>query len=91
MGVHLGYEKNAVSGNISGNSRNGKYSKKIKPSTVNLLLDVPRDRTGVYKDKKEFTADVENIYNAPNKEVVANEQDNLERKWGKKDPYAILS
>lgn len=30
MNVHLGYEKNSVSGNNSGNSRNGKYSKKIQ-------------------------------------------------------------
>jgi Transposase, Mutator family. len=33
----------------------------------------------VYKDKKEFTADMKNIYNAPNKEVAAAELDNLER------------
>lgn len=45
----------------------------------------------VYKDKKEFTADMKNIYNAPNKEVAAAELDNLERKWGGKYPYAILS
>ncbi len=43
----------------------------------------------VYKDKKEFTADMKNIYNAPNKEVAAAELDNLERKWGGKYPYAI--
>ena len=36
----------------------------------------------VYKDKKELTADMKNIYNAPNKEVAASELDNLERKWG---------
>ena len=30
MDVHLGYEKNSVSGNNSGNSRNGKYPKKIQ-------------------------------------------------------------
>ena len=35
----------------------------------------------VYKDKKEFTADMKNIYNAPNKEVAATELDNLEKKW----------
>ena len=40
----------------------------------------------VYKDKKEFTADIKNIYNAPNKEVAATELDNLERKWGGKLP-----
>ena len=45
----------------------------------------------VYKDKKEFTADMKNIYNAPNKEVAVAELDNLERKWGGKYPYAILS
>ena len=45
----------------------------------------------VYKDKKEFTADMKNIYNAPNKEVAAVELDNLEKKWGGKYPYAILS
>lgn len=44
----------------------------------------------VYKDKKEFTADMKNIYNAPNKEVTAAELDNLERKWGGKYPYALL-
>ncbi len=31
----------------------------------------------VYKDKKEFTADMKNIYNAPNKEVAAAELENL--------------
>ena len=45
----------------------------------------------VYKDKKEFTADMKNIYNAPNKEVAAAELDNLEKKWEGKYPYAILS
>ena len=34
----------------------------------------------VYKDKKESTADMKNIYNAPNKEVAATELDNLEKK-----------
>lgn len=45
----------------------------------------------VYKDKKEFTSDMKNIYNAPNKEVAAEELDNLEQKWGHKYPYAIQS
>ena len=38
----------------------------------------------VYKDKKEFTADMKNIYNTPNKEAAAMELDNLEKKWGRK-------
>ena len=45
----------------------------------------------VYKDKKEFTADMKNIYNAHNKEAAVVELDNLERKWGGKYPYAIFS
>lgn len=34
---------------------------------------------------------MKNIYNAPNKEVAAAELDNLEKKWGGKYPYTILS
>ena len=45
----------------------------------------------VYKDKKEFTADMKNIYNAPNKEVAATELDNLEKKWGEQYPIVIRS
>ena len=45
----------------------------------------------VYKNKKEFTADMKNIYNAPNKEVAAAELDNLKKKCGGKYLYAILS
>ena len=35
--------------------------------------------------------DMKNIYNAPNKEVAATELDNLEKKWGGKYLYTILS
>lgn len=41
--------------------------------------------------KKEFTSDMKNIYNAPNKEVAETELDNLERKWAGKYPYAVIS
>lgn len=34
---------------------------------------------------------MKNIYNAPNKGAAAVELDNLERKWGGKHLYAILS
>ena len=34
---------------------------------------------------------MKNIYNATNKEVAATELYNLEKKWGGKYPYAILS
>lgn len=45
----------------------------------------------VYRDKIEFAADMKNIYNASNKEVVATELDNQEKKWAERYPYAILS
>ena len=66
MDVHLGYEKNSIAGNNSGNSH--KYV--------------------VYKDKEEFTADMKNIYNAPNKDMATAELDSLERKWGGSTPYS---
>ena len=45
----------------------------------------------VYKDKREFIANMKNIYNATNKELAATELYNLEKKWGGKYPYTILS
>lgn len=45
----------------------------------------------VYKDKREFIANMKNIYNATNKEVAATELYNLEKKWGGKYLYTILS
>lgn len=41
---HLGYQKNDPSGNGSGNSRNGKYSKTIQGSSGPFEIEVPRDR-----------------------------------------------
>lgn len=49
MNNHLGYPKNHPAGNLSGNSRNGHYQKKVKTGlagTVNLA--VPRDRNGEF-------------------------------------------
>ena len=41
MDAHLGYEKNSVSGNNSGNSRNGKYPKKIQTKHGKSVISVP--------------------------------------------------
>ena len=49
MDVHLGYEKNSVSGNNSGNSRNGKYPKKIQTEHGESVISVPRDRNGEFE------------------------------------------
>ena len=45
----------------------------------------------VWKEKKEFSADLKNIYNAPTKEAAEAELDLFEQKWGGKYPYAIRS
>jgi transposase-like protein len=50
--AHLGYEKHEAKGRNSGNSRNGKTSKKLRTSTGDVTVQVPRDRNG------EFTAQV---------------------------------
>lgn len=44
-----------------------------------------------YKDKKEFAADMKEIYTAPNREAALIALDQLEAKWGKKYGYAIKS
>ena len=46
MDVHLGYEKNSVAGNSSGNSRNGGYPKKIQIEHGESVISIPRDRNG---------------------------------------------
>ena len=48
MDVHLGYEKNSIAGNNSGNSRNGKYTKKIQTHHAESVISVPRDCNGEF-------------------------------------------
>jgi len=45
----------------------------------------------VWKDKKAFTSDMKNIYNAPTKQAAKAELDKFEAKWDAKYPYAIRS
>jgi len=50
MNNHLGYPKKDPSGNLSGNSRNGHYPKKIKTASAgNVDIRVPRDRNGEFE------------------------------------------
>jgi putative transposase len=44
MTHHLGYEKNAIEGHNSGNSRNGKTKKVVKTGDSSIEIEVPRDR-----------------------------------------------
>jgi putative transposase len=47
---HLGYEKHNISGNNSGNSRNGSFDKTIKSETFgDMVLSIPRDRNGKFE------------------------------------------
>jgi putative transposase len=45
----------------------------------------------VWKDKKQFTADMRLIYTAPTKEMALMELNNFEQKWGGKYTYAVKS
>lgn len=49
MTDHLGYEKHALDGNNTGNSRNGKSSKRILDAAGDFQIEVPRDRNGDFE------------------------------------------
>lgn len=46
---HLGYQKHSPEGRNSGNSRNGKTSKKLKSKYGEVEIEVPRDRAGTFE------------------------------------------
>lgn len=46
---HLGYQKYSSEGRNSGNSRNGKTSKKLKTKFGEVEIEVPRDRSGSFE------------------------------------------
>ncbi len=49
MTHHLGYPPKAPEGKNSGNSRNGKTSKRVKTGSVDVSLEIPRDRNGEFE------------------------------------------
>lgn len=49
MDSHLGYEKHSPEGVNSGNSRNGKASKRVKTTLGEIDLEVPRDRNSSFE------------------------------------------
>lgn len=49
MTEHLGYEKNSIQGNNSGNNRNGKTPKAVRTSQGEINLSIPRDRNGQFE------------------------------------------
>ncbi len=46
MTAHVGYEKYAPEGRNKGNSRNGKYRRKVKSSAGEVSIEVPREACG---------------------------------------------
>lgn len=46
---HLGYERHAPEGRLSGNSRNGRSRKRVRTGTRDLEIEVPRDRSGSFE------------------------------------------
>lgn len=51
MEDHLGYSRHSKEGYNSGNSRNGKYNRKLRTSQGDTQITVPRDRNGEYDSK----------------------------------------
>ncbi len=46
---HLGYEKHSTAGRKTGNSRNGKTSKRVIDGEGAMEIEVPRDRNGDFE------------------------------------------
>lgn len=49
MTNHLGYERYALAGHNSGNSRNGKTKKSVKTGSGDIEIQVPRDRASEFE------------------------------------------
>lgn len=49
MDAHLGYEKNSVAGNNSGNSCNSSYPKRIQTEHGKAVISIQRDRNGQFE------------------------------------------
>lgn len=49
LSEHLGYEPYEAKGRNSGNNRNGRYTKKLRTSSGETTIQVPRDRNGEFE------------------------------------------
>jgi len=69
--------------------------KAVFPQSVTQICVVHQIRNAtryvVWKDKKEFTKDMKEIYNAPTKEAARNALNDFAAKWNSKYSYAIKS
>ena len=69
MDEHLGYDKNSVTGNNSGNSRNGYNKKTVSTQYGETELKVPRDRNGEFEP--EVIGKYQNRSNDIEKQILA--------------------
>jgi len=69
--------------------------KAVFPQTDTQLCIVHQIRNStryvVWNDKKKFTSDLKEVYNAANKEAAWDNLQGFKEKWGEKYPHAILS
>ena len=69
--------------------------KAVFPETTTQLCIVHQIRNSckfvVYKDRKEFCADLKKVYTAINKQIALEELEKFKHKWEKKYKYAITS
>lgn len=98
MTGHVGYEKNDVAGNNSGNSRNGTSKKTIKGTFGTLPIEVPRDRNGTFepriieKHQTRFTGFDKNIISLYARGLSTREiQQNIEEIYGVEVSPALIS
>lgn len=66
---HLGYEKHAAEGKNSGNSRNGKSSKRLKGKQGEIPIEVPRDRNGEFEP--QFIPKHQTRFNGFDEKIIA--------------------
>ena len=98
MEEHLGYEKNAVEGNNSGNSRNGYNRKTITSDYGTSEIAVPRDRNGEFEpqilSKRQVRTDeIEQKIMAMYSKGMSQRdiEDNLREIYGAEIPQTLIS
>jgi transposase-like protein len=69
--------------------------KSVFPESTTQICVVHQIRNScryvVWKERKAFTADLKNVYNAPTRQAAEFELDKFEQAWGVKYPYAVRS
>jgi putative transposase len=98
MDEHLGYEKNSIEGNNSGNSRNGYNHKTIISDYGDSEITIPRDRNGEFEPKilekrQTRTNEIEQKIMAMYAKGMSQRdiEDNLREIYGAQIPQTLIS